>query len=57
MTAGDPTDPRAKEAALGRLRDAPDEELAVFGDKLREDALKAQATTREVEEAERNGDT
>ncbi len=57
MTAGDPTDPRAKEAALGRLRDAPDEELAVFGDKLREDALKAQATTSEVEEAERNGDT
>jgi hypothetical protein len=56
MTAGDPTDPRAKEAALRRLRDASGEELAVFGDRLREDALKADATTSEVEEAERHGD-
>ena len=56
MTAGDPTDPRAKEAALRRLRDASGEELAVFGDRLREDALKADATTSEVEEAEQHGD-
>ena len=47
-----PMDPRAKEAALTRLRDAPEEELAVFGDALREDALKAGATEQEVREAQ-----
>ncbi len=47
-----PIDPRAKEAALRRLRDAPEEELAVFGDTLREDALKAGATEQEVREAQ-----
>jgi hypothetical protein len=56
MPAGNPTDPRAKEAALHRLRDASSEELAVFGDRLREDALRADATAGEVEEAERHGD-
>jgi hypothetical protein len=46
------TDPRAKEAALNRLRDAPDEELALFESKLREDALRAGATEQEVREAQ-----
>jgi hypothetical protein len=48
-----PTDPRAKEAALARLRDARDEELAVFEDKLRDDALDAGASEQEVREAQR----
>ena len=48
-----PTDPRAKEAALRRLRDARDEELAVFEDKLRDDALGAGASEQEVREAQR----
>jgi len=56
MPAGNPTDPRAKEAALHRLRDASSEELAVFGDRLREDALRADATAGELEEAERHSD-
>jgi hypothetical protein len=50
----EPTDPRAKEVALRRLRDAPDEELAVFEGKLRDDALEAGATEREVRQAQRN---
>jgi len=50
----EPIDPRAKEAALRRLRDAPDEELAVFEDKLRDDALEAGATEQEIREAQRN---
>ena len=41
-------------AALRRLRDAPDEELAVFEDKLRDDALEAGATEQEIREAQRN---
>lgn len=45
-------DPRAKEAALRRLRDAPEAELAVFADALREDARTAGATESEVREAE-----
>jgi hypothetical protein len=49
----DPTDPRAKEAALRRLRDAPDEELAVFEGKLRDDALDAGASEQEIREAQR----
>lgn len=48
------TDPRAKEAALRRLRDAPDEELAVFEAKLRDDALEAGATEPEMRTAQRN---
>jgi hypothetical protein len=48
----EPTDPRAKEAALRRLRDAPEEELAVFEDKLRGDALRAGATEHEIREAQ-----
>src|SRR6185312_566386 len=39
QVAPEPTDPRAKEVALHRLRDAPDEELAVFEDKLQASAL------------------
>lgn len=54
QAAPEPTDPRAKEAALRRLRDAPDEELAVFGGKLRDDASQAGATEREMREAQRN---
>jgi hypothetical protein len=49
----EPTDPRAKEAALRRLRDAPDDELAVFEDKLRDDALDAGASEQEIREAQR----
>jgi len=49
----EPTDPRAKEAALRRLRDAPDEELAVFEGKLRDDALDAGASEHEIREAQR----
>jgi hypothetical protein len=49
----EPSDPRAKEAALMRLRDAPDEELAVFEDKLREDALQAGASEQEIRDAQR----
>ncbi len=48
----EPTDPRAKEAALRRLRDASDEELAVFEGKLREDALEAGASEQEIREAQ-----
>ena len=47
------TDPRAKEAALRRLREAPDEELAVFEGKLRDDALDAGASEQEMREAQR----
>jgi hypothetical protein len=49
-----PTDPRAKEVALGRLRDSPDEELAVFEDKLRAGALDAGAGEKEMREAQRD---
>ncbi len=34
----EPIDPRAKEVALTRLRESPDEELAVFEHRLREEA-------------------
>jgi hypothetical protein len=54
QAAPEPADPRAKEVALRRLRDAPDEELAVFERKLRDDALEAGATEREIREAQRN---
>lgn len=45
-------DPRAKEATLKRLRDASDEELAVFEAKLREDALRAGASEQDVRDAQ-----
>jgi hypothetical protein len=48
------SDPRDKEVALLRLRDAPDEALAVFKGKLRDDALQAGATEREMRDAQRN---
>ena len=48
----EPIDPRAAEVALMRLRDAPDEELAVFADRLREDARRAGASEQEVREAQ-----
>ncbi len=51
-SASDLPDPRAKEAALRRLRKAPEEQLAVFGDALREDALKAGASEQEIREAQ-----
>jgi hypothetical protein len=49
----EPNDPRAKEAALMRLRDAADEELAVFEGKLREDAFEAGASEQEIRDAQR----
>ena len=51
--ASEPTDPRAKEAALMRLRDAPDEQLAVFEDNLRGVALEAGASEQEIRDAQR----
>jgi len=53
QVGAEPTDPRAKETALRRLRDAPDEELAVFEGKLRDDALDAGASEQEIREAQR----
>jgi hypothetical protein len=50
----EPSDPRAKEVALTRLRDSRDEELAVFEDKLRDGALNAGATEQELREAQRD---
>ncbi len=49
-----PSDPRAKEVALTRLRESSDEELAVFEDKLRDDALDAGASEREMRQAQRD---
>jgi hypothetical protein len=49
-----PTDPRAKEVALLRLRDSPDEELAVFEGKLRDDAFDAGASEQEMRQAQRD---
>jgi hypothetical protein len=50
----EPTDPRAKEVALHRLRDAPDDELAVFEGKLQADALETGATEQEMRDAQRD---
>jgi hypothetical protein len=44
--------PRAKEVALRRLREASDEELAVFEDRLRQDALATGATEQELRVAQ-----
>lgn len=49
-----PSDPRAKEVALTRLRESPDEELAVFEDGLRDDALDAGASEQEMRQAQRD---
>jgi hypothetical protein len=49
-----PSDPRAKEVALIRLRESPDEELAVFESKLRDDALDAGASEQEMRQAQRD---
>ncbi|HEY0517135.1 MAG TPA: hypothetical protein VGD00_08445 [Solirubrobacteraceae bacterium] len=50
----EPTDPRATEVALERLRDAPDAELAVFEGNLQDDALEAGASEQEIREAQRD---
>jgi hypothetical protein len=42
----------AKDFSLRRLRDAPDEELALFEGRLRQDALAAGATEQELREAQ-----
>jgi hypothetical protein len=44
--------PRAREVALRRLREASDEELAVFEDRLRQDALATGATEQELRMAQ-----
>lgn len=49
-----PVDPRAKEVALTRLHDSPDEELAVFADRLRDDALEAGASEQEMRRAQQD---
>ncbi len=49
-----PSDPRAKEVALTRLRESPDEELAVFEASLRDDALDAGASEQELRQAQRD---
>jgi hypothetical protein len=41
-----------KDFSLRRLREAPDEELALFEDRLRQDALAAGATEQELREAQ-----
>jgi len=48
-----PTDPRAREVALTRLRESPDDELAVFGEMLRDDARDAGASEQELRDAQR----
>jgi hypothetical protein len=45
-------DSGAKKSALRRLRESPDEELALFEDSLRQDALAAGATEQELREAQ-----
>ncbi len=49
-----PSDPRAKEVALARLRESPDDELAVFEGRLRDDALDAGASEQEMRQAQRD---
>jgi hypothetical protein len=49
----EPVDPRAKEVALARLRGAHDDELAVFGSELREEAIAAGASEQEMRDAQR----
>jgi hypothetical protein len=45
-------DASAKDSALRRLRESPDEELAVFEDRLRQDAVAAGASEQELREAQ-----
>jgi len=45
-------DPGAKDFALRRLRESPDEELALFEDRLRRDALRTGATEQELRAAQ-----
>lgn len=53
VTAGaEQRDAGAKDFALRRLRDSPDEELALFEDRLRQDALRAGATEQELRAAQ-----
>ncbi len=49
-----PSDPRDKEVALSRLRYSPDDELAVFEGRLRDDALDAGASEEEMRQAQRD---
>ena len=51
---GAPSDPASKEVALTRLRESSDEELAVFEDRLRDDALDAGASEQEMRQAQRD---
>ena len=46
-------DPRSKEVALARLREASDRELAVFEGTLRDDAVEAGASEHELRQAQR----
>ena len=48
------SDPRTKEVALRRLRESPDDELAVFEGRLRDDALDAGASEQEMRQAQRD---
>jgi hypothetical protein len=48
------SDPRRKEVALLRLRDASDEQLAVFESRLQAHALEAGASEQEIREAQRD---
>jgi hypothetical protein len=45
-------DAGAKDVALRRLRESPDEELALFEDTLRQDALRSGATEQELRQAQ-----
>jgi hypothetical protein len=54
LAEADTADPRAKEVALTRLRESSDRELALFEDKLRNDARDAGATESEVRHAQRD---
>src|SRR5579859_4422451 len=51
---GGPSDPRDKEVALLRLRDASDDKLAVFEGTLQNEALEAGASEREMRAAQRD---
>jgi hypothetical protein len=51
-TGAEQRDDGAKDFALRRLRESPDEELALFEDTLRRDALRSGATEQELREAQ-----
>jgi hypothetical protein len=48
------SEPRAKEVALTRWRESSDEKLAVFEDRLRDDALDAGASEQEMRQDQRD---